>query len=120
MQKLSATACVRSSPQRRKSLLPPVHASRSLSVLPRRLDVCTPSHPRVTRPLRAMDSASDVHIEGYEPLISPALLKSEVILSAASHAAVLRGRQEAAACISGASDRLLVVVGPCSIHSASE
>jgi len=66
-----------------------------------------------------MDSASDVHIEGYEPLISPALLKSEVILSAASHATVLRGREEAAACISGASDRLLVVVGPCSIHSAS-
>jgi len=67
-----------------------------------------------------MDSASDVHIEGYEPLISPALLKSEVILSAASHATVLRGRDEAAACISGASDRLLVVVGPCSIHNVEQ
>lgn len=53
---------------------------------------------------------------GYDPLISPALLSSEVPITSKSEETVLRGRKEAANVVHQRDDRLLVMVGPCSIH----
>ena len=58
----------------------------------------------------------DDRVEGYDPLISPALLQSDVPATPASIATVARGRKECKAIIHGRDDRLLVMVGPCSIH----
>lgn len=53
---------------------------------------------------------------GQDPLIPPALLASEIPMTPESLKSVVAGRREAADIITGASDRLLVIVGPCSIH----
>jgi len=58
----------------------------------------------------------DTRIGAVRALISPALLLEE--LPASDHAldVVARARQEIGAVLHGRDDRLLVVVGPCSIH----
>ena len=61
--------------------------------------------------------ANDVHITEYQPLISPALLIHDTPVSAASRETIARARGQASAVINGKDDRLLVVVGPCSIHN---
>lgn len=53
---------------------------------------------------------------GQDPLIPPQLLQSELPASAETFKAVARGRQEAIGIITQQDDRLLVMVGPCSIH----
>ena len=50
------------------------------------------------------------------PLISPALLKSEIPTTEAAQRTVLDGREAAEDIVLGNDDRLLVIVGPCSIH----
>jgi len=49
-------------------------------------------------------------------LVAPEQILRDLPLSAAQEEAVLRGRERVAAILSGADDRLLVVVGPCSVH----
>ncbi|KAJ3467559.1 hypothetical protein MRS44_005123 [Fusarium solani] len=61
-------------------------------------------------------AADDTRVLGQDPLIPPALLTSEIPLTEAATNTVVKGRNDAADIILGASDRLLVVVGPCSIH----
>lgn len=61
--------------------------------------------------------ANDVHITEYQPLISPALLIHETPVSEAAKRTIACARGEASAIINGQDDRLLVVVGPCSIHN---
>lgn len=51
-----------------------------------------------------------------DPLKQPALLATEIPIKDAAIDTVVRGRNEAADIVMGRSDRLLVVVGPCSIH----
>ena len=53
---------------------------------------------------------------GYDPLIPPALLQAEVPASKDSIATVFKGRKECQEIIHQRSDRLMVMVGPCSIH----
>ena len=53
---------------------------------------------------------------GYDALIPPALLTSEIPASGKSLPAVLRGRKEAVKIIRQEDDRLLVICGPCSLH----
>lgn len=59
---------------------------------------------------------SDTLVLGQDPLIPPGLLISEIPMTDASLQTVVRGRRDAVAIIMGRSDRLLVIVGPCSIH----
>lgn len=61
--------------------------------------------------------ANDVHITEYQPLISPALLIHETPVNKEAKATIAKARAEASGVISGKDDRLLVVVGPCSIHN---
>ncbi|KAL8715173.1 MAG: hypothetical protein Q9220_001131 [cf. Caloplaca sp. 1 TL-2023] len=60
--------------------------------------------------------SEDKRIIGQDPLIPPALLQSELPASSETKETVLRGRLSAIRCITQQDDRLLVMVGPCSIH----
>ena len=64
--------------------------------------------------------ANDTRVTGYEPLISPALLVHEIPLKPESQRTIARARAEASAIVNGQDDRLLVVVGPCSIHDPEQ
>ena len=59
---------------------------------------------------------SDLRIRAQQPLVAPAVLEAELPLSDADAEFVARARREIAGIITGVDDRLLVVVGPCSIH----
>ncbi|KAJ6617102.1 3-deoxy-7-phosphoheptulonate synthase [Mycena sp. CBHHK59/15] len=61
-------------------------------------------------------STLDSRIIGYEPLIQPALLTQELPSSNFSKTTIKVARENAAKILSGIDDRLVVVVGPCSIH----
>lgn len=62
------------------------------------------------------DATSDLRIRATKPLIAPAVLEEELPLTDAGAAVVARTRREAEAIVAGRDDRLLVVIGPCSIH----
>lgn len=61
----------------------------------------------------------DVRVLGYDPLIPPALLSSEIPAPETTQHTVIQGRREAVRIITQQDDRLLVMVGPCSIHDAA-
>jgi 3-deoxy-7-phosphoheptulonate synthase len=58
----------------------------------------------------------DARIGGYRPLLPPAILMEELPITEHASNTVSRARAEAEGIIQGQDDRLLVVVGPCSIH----
>ena len=58
----------------------------------------------------------DVRIDTLKPLLPPAILMEEIPLGEAATRAVAASRTEVASVIDGQDDRLVVVVGPCSIH----
>src|SRR5437763_1591646 len=58
----------------------------------------------------------DLRIESIRPLVSPAILLEEIPLSEAGSIVVTEGRNAISRILNGDDDRLLVVVGPCSIH----
>jgi len=61
-------------------------------------------------------NTSDLHVAGFQPLIAPNELLAELPLGE-SRAATVRGSREAVRRIlAGDDDRLLAVVGPCSVH----
>lgn len=62
------------------------------------------------------DDIDDVNIDKFIPLITPKQLKSEFPLSDAAYHTVKDGRQTIQNILDGKDNRLLVVVGPCSIH----
>ncbi len=69
-----------------------------------------------TAPPRRQEAVRDQRIERLEPLIAPQGLLSELPLTGAQVEVVLRGREQIHAILDGEDDRLLVVVGPCSVH----
>jgi 3-deoxy-7-phosphoheptulonate synthase len=56
----------------------------------------------------------------YDPLIQPALLRHEIQSTSDSQRTVASARYHAARVLAGQDDRVLVIVGPCSIHSAEQ
>lgn len=58
----------------------------------------------------------DVRIRGLRPLISPALLMEEFPITPEATNTVVDARKATTDIIQGRDDRLIVVVGPCSIH----
>ena len=62
------------------------------------------------------ETTEDVRILGYDPLVSPALLQAQIPATQKCLETAKRGRREAVDIITGKDDRILVVVGPCSIH----
>ena len=62
------------------------------------------------------ESTDDLRIENLRPLLPPAILMEEFDATEEDTATVVRGRNEVAELLHDDDDRLLVVVGPCSIH----
>lgn len=58
----------------------------------------------------------DLRIDQLNPLIPPAILMEEYPITEQASETVGRARQSIAQCMRGTNDRLVVVVGPCSIH----
>jgi 3-deoxy-7-phosphoheptulonate synthase len=58
----------------------------------------------------------DVRIDTLKPLLPPAILMEEIPLPEAASRSVAESRSEVANIIDAKDDRLVVVVGPCSIH----
>ncbi len=61
-------------------------------------------------------TTDDLRIKGTNPLISPAVLNYYLPITEGAAQLVSRAREEATAILHGKDDRLLVVIGPCSIH----
>ena len=61
-------------------------------------------------------NTDDLRIRSRLPLLPPALLLSELRPSERATEVVTAARKDAAAILSGKDDRLLVIVGPCSVH----
>ncbi|MEM7809428.1 MAG: 3-deoxy-7-phosphoheptulonate synthase, partial [Planctomycetota bacterium] len=61
-------------------------------------------------------STENVNVLGFAPLRSPAELSKAVPASDEVRRQVLQSRTEIARVLSGEDDRLLAIVGPCSIH----
>ena len=63
-----------------------------------------------------MTTTSDLHVVETRPLVAPALLHGELPIDAAATATVASARRRIQAILRGDDDRMLVVVGPCSVH----
>ena len=61
----------------------------------------------------------NTRIAGNRPLLPPAILIEEIPLSPKATSVVNQGRSESEAILNGSDDRLIVVVGPCSIHDTA-
>ncbi|KIK54594.1 hypothetical protein GYMLUDRAFT_48500 [Collybiopsis luxurians FD-317 M1] len=69
---------------------------------------------------RVQQYLQDRRVIGYDPLVQPALLRHEITSSTASHRTIASARFSAGKILSGHDDRVLVIVGPCSIHSPEQ
>lgn len=66
--------------------------------------------------LPSLQRVSDQRIDKVVPLVSPALLHHDLPLDEDLSAAVVEGRRAVARVLDREDDRLMVVVGPCSVH----
>ncbi|KAJ7058272.1 hypothetical protein C8F01DRAFT_1150244 [Mycena amicta] len=62
----------------------------------------------------------DRRVIGYDPLVQPALLRHEIISSPEAQRTIASARYNAARILAGQDDRVLVIIGPCSIHSPEQ
>jgi 3-deoxy-7-phosphoheptulonate synthase len=67
-----------------------------------------------------MQGLEDIRIGAIRALISPQLLLEKLPASPAAQSVVGRARSEIASILHGQDDRLLCVVGPCSIHDHAQ
>jgi 3-deoxy-7-phosphoheptulonate synthase len=63
-----------------------------------------------------MQQITDLRVGGYVPLVVPNAMKAEMPMSAAAEKTVVYGRREIEGILKREDKRLLVIVGPCSIH----
>lgn len=63
-----------------------------------------------------MSRTNDTRVVSYQPLVSPADILAELPMGPEPTALVEESRSEVTRVLSGTDDRLLVVVGPCSVH----
>ncbi|PPQ90291.1 hypothetical protein CVT25_013116 [Psilocybe cyanescens] len=62
----------------------------------------------------------DRRVIGYDPLVQPALLRHEITSTTNAKKTIASARYSAARILAGQEDRVLVIVGPCSIHSVDQ
>jgi len=75
-----------------------------------------PIHARTEKQGMPMENTSDLNIVTMRKLISPKALKAEFPLTPALAHTVAGARQVIARILSAEDDRILAIVGPCSIH----
>jgi len=63
-----------------------------------------------------MQPTDDLHIRDLTPLVSPRALKAEVPVTEAANRTVVEGREAVKRILRKTDQRLLAIVGPCSIH----
>jgi 3-deoxy-7-phosphoheptulonate synthase len=63
-----------------------------------------------------MHSTQDINIRGTTPLTAPRQLKQDLPASDACYELVTQAREEVKQILAGNDHRLIIVVGPCSIH----
>jgi 3-deoxy-7-phosphoheptulonate synthase len=63
-----------------------------------------------------MKPTDDLRVKGYQQLMEPTMLKQELAISPVAHTTVLSGRDEIEKILNNEDRRLMVIVGPCSIH----
>ncbi len=61
-------------------------------------------------------ATDDLRIEKIRPLVPPAILMENLPLTERASTTVMRGREAISRVLRGEDDRLIAVVGPCSIH----
>jgi len=71
-------------------------------------------------PLAFTDNDTDHCCRQYDPLVQPALLRHEITSTTNAKKTIASARYSAARILAGQDDRVLVVVGPCSIHSPEQ
>ncbi|KAF8331591.1 3-deoxy-7-phosphoheptulonate synthase [Amanita rubescens] len=79
-----------------------------------------PISPIPSEPEKVAQYIQDRRVIGYDPLVQPALLRHEIISSPTSQNIIATASYNAAKILSGRDDRVLVIVGPCSIHSPEQ
>ncbi len=72
-----------------------------------------------TTPIAVVGRTDDLRIGAIRALLAPQLLTEEMPVDAASLATVANARQAIHRVLHGADDRLLAIVGPCSIHDSA-
>jgi 3-deoxy-7-phosphoheptulonate synthase len=70
------------------------------------------------RPMPVVGRTDDLRISAVRALIAPQLLLEELPVDSAALATVTNARQAVHRILHGADDRLMAVVGPCSIHDS--
>jgi len=63
-----------------------------------------------------MPRTSDTRVQAYDPLLAPMALLDELPLDDGLAKAVEQARADVCSVLDGVDDRLLVIVGPCSVH----
>ncbi|SCU83966.1 LAMI_0C05578g1_1 [Lachancea mirantina] len=58
----------------------------------------------------------DWRIKGYDPLTPPDLLQHELPVSEKGHKNIVQAREDICKILNGEDDRLVIVIGPCSLH----
>ena len=64
-------------------------------------------------------TTSDLHIVETRPLVPPAVLHRDLPLSDRAASTVQQARERIQAILHGRDSRLLVIVGPCSVHDVA-
>lgn len=67
-------------------------------------------------PATATETTANLHVTGFTPMPTPVEMMAELPISDDARDLVARTRDEVRAIMNGEDDRLLVVVGPCSMH----
>jgi 3-deoxy-7-phosphoheptulonate synthase len=80
----------------------------------------TPPNTRELATAADREAIDDRHVASFETIPSPAELREELPTTEAMSHTVNRGRAELAAALRGQDDRMVVVVGPCSIHDPEQ
>jgi len=97
-----------------------MYSPRSFFLNPQSRNSSFPSTPFPEDTDKLEQYIQDRRVLGYEPLIQPALLRHEITSSPDAQLTIARSRYQAARILSGHDDRLVVVVGPCSIHDPAQ
>src|SRR4030095_2362528 len=66
-----------------------------------------------------MQPTQNLHVKEIVRLLPPRALKDEFPMTEGTNRTVVEGRETVKRILSGADPRLLVIVGPCSIHDAN-
>ena len=64
----------------------------------------------------ALSPTQNLNVVNLRPIVTPATLTAELPVSPAAHATVTEGRKAIRDVLAGRDSRLLVVIGPCSVH----